>query len=172
MAEYRFSTLWYLEAPVESVWDAIYHSRRWPNWWRGVEQVLDLEAGDDNGLGALQRYTWKSVLPYRLTFDMRVTRIEPLVCLEGRASGEVDGCGSWYFSREGTLTVVRYDWQVRTTKRWMNLLAPLAQLLFKWNHNAVMRAGGRDLARLLGTRLVAIAHRHPARPQHPRVGGN
>jgi len=65
MAEYRFSTLWYLEAPVEPVWDAIYRSRRWPNWWRGVEQVLDLEAGDDTGLGALQRYTWKSVLPYR-----------------------------------------------------------------------------------------------------------
>jgi len=28
-----------------------------------------------------------------------------------------------------------------------------------------MRAGGHDLARLLGTRLVAIAPRRPARPQ-------
>lgn len=161
MAEYHFSTLWYLEAPVEAVWDAIYHSRRWPSWWRGVEQVLDLEAGDDNGLGAVQRYTWKSVLPYRLTFDMRITRIEPLICLEGMASGEVEGCGCWTFAREGTLTVVRYDWQVRTTKRWMNLLAPVAQPLFKWNHDAVMNAGGQGLARLLGTRLIAMAHRHP-----------
>jgi hypothetical protein len=161
MAEYRFSTLWYLEAPVEAVWDAIYHSHRWPIWWRGVEQVLDLVAGDDNGLGAVQRYTWKSVLPYRLTFDMRITRIEPLVCLEGTASGEVEGCGCWRFEHEGVLTIVRYDWQVRTTKRWMNLLAPVAQPLFKWNHDAVMSAGGQGLARLLHTRLIAMVHRHP-----------
>ena len=102
------------------------------------------------------------MLPYRLTFDMRVTRIEPLVCLEGTASGELEGHGRWSFRKEGAITVVCYDWQVRTTKRWMNLLAPVAQPLFQWNHDAVMNAGGQGLARLLDTRLIAMTHRHPA----------
>ena len=48
--------------------------------------------------------------------------------------------------------VVRYDWDVSTTRRWMNVLAPLARPLFEINHHAIMRWGGEGLARLLGTR--------------------
>jgi hypothetical protein len=36
----------------------------------------------------------------------------------------------------------------------MNWLAPLARPLFRWNHDAVMRAGGRGLAQLLNARLL------------------
>src|SRR6185312_11447110 len=89
MAEYRFSTIWRIEAPLASVWDAIYHADAWPQWWKSVQRTVELEPGDARGVGALHRYTWKGVLPYRLTFDMRVMRIEPLRLLEGRASGAV-----------------------------------------------------------------------------------
>lgn len=162
LPEYRFATLWQLDAPLTEVWEAIFHPERWPNWWQGVEQVRELEPGDAVGVGSLQRYTWKSVLPYRLTFDMRVTRIEPLATLEGVASGELEGIGRWQFWREGTTTCVRYEWQVRTTKWWMNWLTPIARPLFKWNHDAVMRQGGQGLARLLNARLVAVEHQHLA----------
>lgn len=43
-----------------------------------------------------------------------------------------------------------YEWVVRTTERWMNLLAPLARPAFAWNHNVVMRQGGEGLARNAG----------------------
>jgi len=154
MAEYRLTTWWKVDAPLEAVWEAIYHPDHWPDWWPGVEQVLELSPGDECGIGAVHRYTWKSALPYRLSFDMRVTRIERLVALEGVACGELDGRGCWQFSRDGELTVVRYDWQVQTGKRWMNWLAPIARPLFRWNHDVVMRAGGLGLARLLSARLV------------------
>ncbi|MCW3478173.1 SRPBCC family protein [Neisseriaceae bacterium JH1-16] len=154
MAEYCLTTRWRVEAPLEVVWEAIYHADRWPAWWPGVEAVHELLPGDDCGIGAVHRYTWKSVLPYRLSFDIRVTRIERLVALEGVAYGELAGRGCWQFTREGGLTVVRYDWQVTTAKRWMNWLAPLARPLFRWNHDVVMRAGGRGLARLLNARLL------------------
>jgi hypothetical protein len=36
----------------------------------------------------------------------------------------------------------------------MNLLAPIARPLFKWNHDVVMHWGGEGLARRLGVRLV------------------
>ena len=85
--EYRFSTIWRLDAPVQEVWAAIHDSARWPEWWNNVERVDQLEAGSDQGVGVVQRYTWKGRLPYRLVFDMRVTRVDPLVALEGKASG-------------------------------------------------------------------------------------
>ena len=39
-------------------------------------------------LGAVRRLTWRTALPYRLTFDMTATRIQPMTILEGRASGD------------------------------------------------------------------------------------
>jgi hypothetical protein len=49
---------------------------------------------------------------------------------------------------------VLYEWDVHTTGRWMNLLAPLMRPIFTWNHDVAMRQGGEGLARLLGTRLL------------------
>jgi hypothetical protein len=150
MSVYRFLTVWRIEAPVEAVWNEILHSETWPRWWKGVETVEELKGGDRNGLGTIRRFTWKSRLPYRLTFDMRTTRIEPMALIEGVATGELQGIGLWRFSSEGTATVARYDWEVRTTKLWMNLIAPLARPIFKWNHDVVMRWGAEGLKRQLG----------------------
>ena len=54
------------------------------------------------------------------------------------------------------VTAVVYEWNVSTTKPWMNLLAPIARPLFAWNHDWVMRNGGEGLAQLLGCRLLAL----------------
>jgi hypothetical protein len=163
MAQYRFVTLWHIEAPLDAVCAAIEHSLMWPQWWRCVERVEELTPGDASGIGSVRRYTWKGRLPYRLTFDICVTHIEPLATVEGIASGEVEGHGRWSFSSDGTVTSVRYEWQVRTTPLWMRLLAPFARAVFKWNHDAVMQQGGEGLARRLNARLVGIAH-HTDKP--------
>lgn len=157
MADYEFVTVWRVDAPIEAVWDAILHSERWPAWWEGVERVEELEPGDEQGVGSLRRYTWKSRLPYRLVFDMRTTRVERPVALEGAAGGELEGTGRWQLSQEDAVTTVRYEWKVRTTRPWMNVLAPIARPFFEWNHDIVMRQGGEGLARLLGARLVSVA---------------
>ncbi|HEY3597485.1 MAG TPA: SRPBCC family protein [Paraburkholderia sp.] len=158
MSEYRLSTIWRLDAPLDAVWTAIHDSARWPEWWKNVERVAELEAGSEGGVGALQRYTWKGRLPYRIVFDVRITCIEPLIALEGEASGDLEGMGRWRFSTERNVTVVHYEWRVRTKRGWMNLLAPFARPFFQWNHDFVMREGGVSLARLLNARLVSIEH--------------
>ena len=150
MAGYAFVTHWSFQAPIEQVWTLISEPERWPEWWPGVEKVEVLEKGTDGDVGSLRRYTWKSKLPYRLRFDMRTTRVERPHALEGRAEGELDGTGRWELAQEGDWTRVRYDWRVRTTKAWMNLLAPVARPFFAWNHDVVMRWGGEGLARRLG----------------------
>jgi len=154
MSGYEFLTTWVLEAPRERVWDAIRESERWPEWWRGVERVVEVERGDDEGIGQLSRYTWRSKLPYELEFEMRTTRVERPSLLEGQASGELSGVGRWRLYEEDGTTAVIYEWNVSTTKRWMNALAPLLRPAFEWNHDWVMGHGGTGLARLLGCRLV------------------
>ncbi len=154
MADYRFLTTWVLDAPIERVWDALYDSERWPEWWRGVEEVEKVEDGDDEGRGSLGRYVWKSRLPYRLEFDMRTTRVERPRLMEGEADGELAGTGRWRMFEQDGVTAVVYEWNVRTTSAWMNVLAPLARPFFAWNHDVVMRWGGEGLARRLGVRLL------------------
>lgn len=154
MAEYRLTTIWRIDAPVQRVYDAICEPLRWPSWWWGVKDVVELQPGDERGVGRQLRYAWKGLLPYALTFSIQVVRVLPLVALEGVASGELEGIGRWRFSQEGPITAVWYDWRVRTTRLWMNALAPIAGPLFEWNHNVIMREGGRGLARLLGARLL------------------
>lgn len=153
MAHYRFLTTWVLEAPIDDVWDLLYESERWPEWWRGVERVRILEPGDANRVGELARYTWRSRLPYELEFDVLTTRVERPHLVEGTATGALAGLGRWRLF-EGRGTAVTYEWNVETTERWMNALGPVARPAFRWNHDYVMRAGGVGLARRLGVPLL------------------
>ena len=153
--QYSFLTTWVLEAERERVWDAIYDSEAWPSWWRGVEKVVELEPGDESGVGQRGRYTWRSKLPYELTFEMLTTRVERPHLLEGEASGELAGTGRWRLYAEAGTTLVVYEWRVATTKRWMNALHPLLRPAFEWNHDWVMGHGGEGIAELLGCRLLA-----------------
>ena len=150
MAEYSFVTIWRFEAPLEDVWSAIVETDLWPTWWRGVEKVELVRKGDANDIGTVKRYAWKSKLPYRLVFDMRSTRIERFSVLEGVATGELDGTGRWTFSHSNGVTTARYDWNILTRKRWMNLLAPIAKPFFKWNHDVIMEWGRKGLEKRLG----------------------
>ena len=155
MPQYRFLTTWLLEADRERVWDAIYESERWPEWWSGVEEAEKLAEGDERGVGQRGRYVWRAKLPYRVDFEIVTTKVERPHLLEGDADGELAGVGRWRLFESDGLTAVIYEWNVRTTKWWMNLLAPVAKPVFQANHDYVMRNGGEGIAKLLGARLLA-----------------
>jgi len=154
MAEYSFTTIWRIAAPVEKIWDVIIESEKYPTWWKSVVKVETLSRGDANGIGTVTRTTWKTHLPYGFSFDTRAVRIEPFKTLELEAFGDLLGKGLWTLTREGDQTLVQYDWQVKTAKLWMNLVAPVAAPFFRWNHAAVMNDGADGLARLLNTRVL------------------
>jgi uncharacterized protein YndB with AHSA1/START domain len=155
MTEYAFLTTWLLESPRQPVWDAIYDQASWPSWWRGVEEAEELKPGDENGVGSVSRLVWKSLLPYRVEFEVTSTRVEHPNLMEGHAVGELEGIGRWRLYEQGGVTAVLYEWNVATTKPWMNRLAPLLRPAFEWNHDWVMARGGEGIARLLGCRLLA-----------------
>jgi hypothetical protein len=154
VAKYEFLTTWCVDAPIERVFAVLEDSAAYPEWWKGVTAVEVLERGDANGVGERARYSWRSVLPYTLTFEGRVTRAEPPHLLEGHATGELEGVGVWHLFDGPAGTAVLYSWKVRTTKPWMNRLGPLPRPAFRWNHDLVMRQGGAGLARRLGASLL------------------
>ena len=156
MAEYSFFTTWLLESPRDPVWAAIHDQARWPEWWRGVEVAEELRGGDGDGVGTVSRMVWKSWLPYRVEFEVLTTRVDYPDLMEGRATGELEGVGRWRLYEQGGVTAVLYQWNVATTRPWMNALAPALRPVFQWNHDWVMRRGGEGLARLLGCRLLAV----------------
>ena len=155
MAEYRFLTTWLLDCEREPAWEVLHDTVRWPEWWRGVVSVKELEPGDENHVGGRYRIAWRSRLPYPLEFEFAVSEAERPALMAGTAEGELAGTGRWrLFEHQGT-TAVLYEWNVATTKPWMNLLSPVARPVFAWNHDVVMGWGGEGLARRLGARLLA-----------------
>ena len=152
MASYSFVTVWRHHAPIDQVYDAIADSLSWPAWWSTVLKVEEVAAGDpETAVGGVRRYTFKGALPYTLSFDMTVTGTDRPRRLAGHAVGELEGTGVWTLTQEPDgVTATRYDWNIRTTRWWMNLFAPLAGGIFKSNHDFVMRAGAKGLCDRLG----------------------
>ena len=153
MPAYRFCTTWVLEAERERVWDAIYDSDSWPEWWRGVTtpsgsptatRTASASAASTSGAPASRTpCASRSSQPWS----------------SGRTGSAARPRASWRdravaLLSEGGTTAVIYDWDVRTTRPWMNLLAPVAKPIFRSNHDWVMRNGGEGLARKLGARLL------------------
>jgi uncharacterized protein YndB with AHSA1/START domain len=155
LTQYSFLTTWLLETSREAAWEVLEDAERWPEWWRGVERVDLIDPGADGRVDTRYRIVWRSRVPYALEFDFIVRRVEPPRLMEGAALGELTGSGVWRLFEQGGVTAVLYEWKVDTTKRWMNLLAPVARPVFEYNHNVVMRRGGQGLARRLGVKLLA-----------------
>ena len=155
MADYRFLTTTARLPGASLVFDAIYDQASWPSWWRGVEEASEVSPGDESGVGTVARMVWKSMLPYRVEFEVTTTRVERPHLLEGDAVGELAGVGRWRLYEDDGATAVLYEWNVATTKAWMNLIAPFARPVFEWNHDWVMARGGEGIAKLLGCRLLA-----------------
>lgn len=155
MAEYHLLTIWRINAPLPRVFYAIQDSMHWPDWWQGAEKVEAIAGRDVEGIDSIRRYSWRGKLPYPVVFAVRATRIKKLVAIEGLAEGDLEGKGHWHFSRQGQVSVVRFEWHVRSTKWWMNLLAPVARSVFISNHVRVMTQGGEGLAAWLQSPLVS-----------------
>ncbi|MGG9970812.1 SRPBCC family protein [Ferruginibacter sp. SUN002] len=152
--QYTFVTIWKVRASLQEVWHLMYDQEKWPEWWKGVVKAETLREGDKNDLGKKMRFTWKSFLPYELTFDVESINVQAPFVMEGIAFGELEGEGCWNFKEEDGVTTLQYNWNVNTTKKWMNNLAPVLKPLFKWNHDVVMRWGAKGLAKKLNAELI------------------
>ena len=160
MARYHFITEFALSADRERAWESLSDPTDWPSWWRWLKRVDVHDRGDQDHLGARYTYAFGTALPYTLSFEVTVTRVERLSSLVGEASGELEGAGYWTFSdADNGGTAVSYVWLVQTTKRWMNVLAPVGRPAFSWNHDILMRDFARGAARQTDSELRYVRNR-------------
>ena len=150
-ADFVLVSNWRIAAPRERVWEALKHPVEWPRWWPFVASVDELDAGDADGVGARYRFHWTSRLPYSIRLLTTVVEIVAPERIRARAEGDLGGTGTWRLAEDGAATAVEYTWSVDLDRAWMRALLPLLRPVFAWNHNAVMAAGERGLARHLGT---------------------
>lgn len=130
-AAYRFPHPWLFDAPREPVWGVVYDAAHWPEWWRGVRRTEIVEPGDERGE-------------------------EPPSLLVGRARGELTGTGTWRFYESELGTASTWEWQVATTREWMNAAGPLARPIFAMEpppDHAVGRRGRGAANRLSDARV-------------------
>lgn len=147
--EFRLLSRWHIPAPRESVWNALRSVHDWPQWWRYVAAVTEIEPGDANGVGALHRFRWTSRLPYSLTLAMRTVEVQRGAKIRARAEGDLRGEGFWFLGDAPGGTDVEYTWTVTLAKPWMRHFARVLRPVFAWNHRAVMSAGEQGLTRWL-----------------------
>jgi hypothetical protein len=117
--------------------------------------VVELDPGDEAGIGAHSRLTWRAKVGYSLVFEAKARVIEKPCLVVADLSGELIGTGTWRLFEQDGVTAVLYRADVSTSKRWMTLLAPVLNPVFRQNHDWVMRNGATGIADLLGVRLLA-----------------
>ena len=154
MAYYRFESEWIVTAPVDKVFDVLVDFESYGAWWPSFHKVK-VARGGDSGVGTRVTYLMKSPLFYSLRSAFSTTEIERPSRIQVAATGDLAGSGTYLLEPDGKNTSIRYLWNVSTTKRWMNIVAPVMRPLFVWAHHSVMREGGAGLAARLGARLVA-----------------
>jgi uncharacterized protein YndB with AHSA1/START domain len=137
--EYVFVDEWDVDAPAETVFEALADARTYPEWWKPV--YLEAEADGPPELGRESRQHFKGRLPYHLHTISRITEYEPPRKLAADVEGDLRGRGVWTLTPRDGLTHVRFDWHVYADRPLLRTLTPLLRPLFRWNHNwAISRA--------------------------------
>ena len=148
MAAYSFVTNWFIPAPLDRVWEALYSPESYHEWWPMFAEYKRLTP-ESTGVGARAERVVVGVLPYRLRYTTTTTRYDPPREVAYDSTGDLEGGGSFRLEPVEGGTAVTFHWDVSTNKRLMNLLTPLFRRAFEWHHNWVMKQGERGLTKRL-----------------------
>jgi hypothetical protein len=148
LRHYRFTSVWRVSAAVEETYAALHDLASYPAWWPEVKEAKRL-SGDTFWLRC------RSLLPYDLIFETTQAVQDPSSgILEANMSGDLEGFSRWTIKPGPDGSIMRFEEDVQTNKRSLNLLAPIARPAFKGNHTLMMRHGEAGLRTFLaGLRL-------------------
>lgn len=151
LTDFHLTSTWSIPASVETVWERLVDTETWPSWWTYVVSVEQIAGGDVSGINNSRHYHWRTCLPYHLLLTIQVTEIQPFHHINVDVTGDLQGTGCCQLSFDPIikLTQVKFRWQVKTCKPWMNKLAFLSRPVFTWNHDRVMKCGEESLIRSL-----------------------
>ncbi|HTU13962.1 MAG TPA: SRPBCC family protein [Solirubrobacterales bacterium] len=163
-AAFDFISRWQLAVSLETVWDTLVDFKSWPEWWPGLQSVVETAEGDADGIGQRAVSRWRGPIGYSIEYEIETIDRQYLKCLKGRASGELSGSGTWHITPIADLevperiwTMIVFEWNVVATKKWMQLLNPVARPVFVYSHDYVMERGANGMAEYLGCEIRGFA---------------
>ena len=147
---YAFVSRWTVAAPREACWAVLADPElSWPRWWPGLAGRVLALTDDDARQGSRAALAFRTPLGYRLRLELVAAHVAPPSGVRFDVTGDLAGTGAVTLDGGGDgggRTTVTILWDVRTTRRAMNLAGPALAPLFGWAHRRVMRAGERGLA--------------------------
>ena len=139
LTHYVFQSIWHVRAPLADLLAVLDDLGSYPAWWPEIREVRPLG-------GKRFEVVARSLLPYELRFvsDADVPQTGPNV-IDARLAGDMEGTVRWTVTEEADGCRLVYDQEVRTNKRLLNVMAPVARPGFKANHALMMRHGQQGL---------------------------
>ncbi len=147
-SSYHFITNWQVEATCEDVYNTLKAANDLTRWWPSVYlNVATREKGDAEGRGKVVELLTKGWLPYSLTWQFRVTDVDPQnhsgFALD--AFGDLVGRGVWQFEQSGEMCHITYDWRIAAEKPILKYMSFLLKPIFSANHHWAMNKGLESL---------------------------
>jgi uncharacterized protein YndB with AHSA1/START domain len=154
---YHFVTHWRLAAAPDSIFDLICHPLDFPRWWGAVYlAATTLRPADIDGTHGKVAFHTKGRLPYTLRWTSETTEARRPSHLSLRATGDLEGRGTWTLQPDGDFTDVTFDWQLSAEKPLLRFGSVFLKPLFAWNHRWAMEQGRIGIEREL-KRLASAA---------------
>lgn len=152
MFRYSFVTCWKVKAKMDEVWNAIYDTDHWPEWWKGVEEVKQIQCPNSP---CLHQITTRSNYDRPVSFNLRITSVEKNKFIKAETSGEFKGKAIWEFEEQSDGTImIKYKWNAIQKTSFKNLLSPISSTILQWHHDTVMQWGAKGLANKLHAGLI------------------
>jgi hypothetical protein len=145
-ADYAFHTVWRVAGTAAEVRHVLADGTSLPRWWPAVYLAVDpLREGDETGLGSETALLTRGLLPYTLSWTLRVDEPITDAGFSLTATGDLEGTGRWTFEQDGPEAVVTYDWRVSARKPLLRRLTWLLRPVFSANHRWAMARGEESL---------------------------
>jgi mannose-6-phosphate isomerase-like protein (cupin superfamily) len=149
-SDYRFLDKWFIPHPIDTVFEALLHGQDYPKWWgEAWKRVTPIGASTAAMVGTKTEVIAGGFLPYTISLELEVARIERPSMITVVSRGDLEGTGTWRLHEFEGGTAVSYDWRVRAGKPLIRRFSPIFKPLFRANHTWVMRHGEVALRRWL-----------------------
>ena len=151
MGSYYFKTTHSFQEKADILWNTVIDVQSWPSIWKEFKEIKF--AGNEETIKqkSIIHCKVKSLLPIIISFSVEIIEIENLNYIAIISRGDFVGSGKWILTEKETFTESSFEWRVRTTNSFINLInnLPFGRKLLEYNHNRIMKKGQNALIRKL-----------------------
>lgn len=153
---YRFATVFTIDVEPQRIWDALILPGGWLADHPDIEHWTAKARGGADHLGDRYGVDHHVGGPVTLRYDLEVVQSRAPYRLTWRVTGDLAGTAAFELDELDGVTDLRFTWEVATTKRWMNVAAPLIrrQMVREYKRSVVAAVNG--LADAVGGRATRI----------------